>query len=205
MSVLTSHSFGLRQHNLPSHVDMHEFTDLQCAASYFVESVPFEYFRAYLINVARLLESQPGRTVRLHCTVPTSTSSETCDHPIYVPRHRLPIFCAGADLHDLHELRSRSLIFVHDIRDKLGSTGVRIISAAIRTMLNSCCIQIQVSYRLVPSHTSLVLLRALPEERVPTKDEPQALEQAKLGGRCVRLVKAPAAALDIRCPEKRPF
>ncbi|KAF8581631.1 hypothetical protein K439DRAFT_1353280 [Ramaria rubella] len=106
--------------------------------------------RVFVLTVpSSLVASRPGRAVRLHCTVPTwSTSSDIC-----------------TDLHDLQELRSRSLVFVHDLCRKLGSAGI------------------QVSYRLAPSHTSMVLLRALPEDRVSVQEESDALEQASHGGR----------------------
>ncbi|KAG2044858.1 hypothetical protein BDR03DRAFT_9998 [Suillus americanus] len=55
---------------------------------------------------ARLL-SQTGRSVRLHCSVPMwSYPSDTC-----------------LDLHDLHDLRSRILLFVHDLLESLRSAG----------------------------------------------------------------------------------
>jgi hypothetical protein len=66
-------------------------------------------------------------------------------------------------------------------------------------------LQIQVSYRLAPSHTSMVLLRALSEERVSTRDEPQALEQAKLGGRYAHLPKREHWISDVRWNRKKAF
>ena len=65
--------------------------------------------------------------VRLHCTVPTwSPSSDIC-----------------LDLHDLHELRSRSLLFIHDVLHSLRSSGV------------------SASYCLAPSDSPLCLVCAL--------------------------------------------
>ncbi|KAF8516152.1 hypothetical protein BU17DRAFT_92983 [Hysterangium stoloniferum] len=132
MSVLISRSPVVPQRApLVDLVDIHEFADLQSAATSFVE----------------LVASRPRRAIRLHCTVPTwSSSSEFC-----------------TDLHDLNELRSRSLVFVHDLCEKLGSAGI------------------QASYRLVPSDTPLVLLRALPEDSPCSCDESDALNLAKHG------------------------
>ncbi|KAI0033183.1 hypothetical protein K488DRAFT_48261, partial [Vararia minispora EC-137] len=46
--------------------------------------------------------------VQLYCTVPTWTpSSDIC-----------------IDLHDLHDLRSRSLVFIHDLVKSLRASGV---------------------------------------------------------------------------------
>ncbi|KAF8168099.1 hypothetical protein B0H34DRAFT_684208 [Crassisporium funariophilum] len=66
--------------------------------------------------------------IRLHCTVPTwSCSTETC-----------------LDLHDLHELRSRFLLFIHELLQSLRSSGI------------------SASYSLAPSSSSLCLVCALP-------------------------------------------
>ncbi|KAF8509807.1 hypothetical protein JB92DRAFT_3119520 [Gautieria morchelliformis] len=135
MSVLVSGSPALREHT-PL---IHDGADMHECSD----------LQSAAVSFVNLLASRPERAVCLHCTVPTwSASSENC-----------------TDLHDLHELRSRSLVFVHDLCNKLGAAGI------------------QVSYRLAPSHTSLVLLRAFSDVRISTRDESHALEQAKHGGR----------------------
>ncbi|RDB28886.1 hypothetical protein Hypma_015522 [Hypsizygus marmoreus] len=72
---------------------------------------------------------QSGKSaVRLHCTVPTwSPASDIC-----------------LDLHDLNELRSRSLLFIHDLLQSLRSSGV------------------SASYCLAPSNSPLCLICAQP-------------------------------------------
>jgi len=63
-------------------------------------------------------------SIRLHCKIPTwSPSTDTC-----------------LDLHDLNELRSRFLLFIHDLLKSLRSSGV------------------SASYSLAPSNTSLCLV-----------------------------------------------
>ncbi|KAK0506227.1 hypothetical protein EDD18DRAFT_23332 [Armillaria luteobubalina] len=69
-------------------------------------------------------------SVRLHCTVPTwCPSSDIC-----------------LDLHDLHDLRSRCLLFIHDLLQALRSSGVH------------------ASYSLAPSNSSLCLVCASPPD-----------------------------------------
>nr|AIR74633.1 putative poxc laccase transcription factor [Pleurotus ostreatus] len=66
--------------------------------------------------------------IHLHCTIPTwSHSSSNC-----------------LDLHDLHELRSRLLVFIHDLIQKLRASGIH------------------TTYSLTPSDTSLCVVCALP-------------------------------------------
>ncbi|KAG2159855.1 uncharacterized protein EDB93DRAFT_1112280 [Suillus bovinus] len=90
---------------------------------------------------ARLL-SQTGRSVRLHCSVPMwSSLSDTC-----------------LDLHDLHDLRSRILLFVHDLLESLHSAGI------------------SASYRLAPSNSSLCFICALPTELSAPKVRSAAVE-----------------------------
>ncbi|KAG2120879.1 uncharacterized protein F5147DRAFT_832069 [Suillus discolor] len=90
---------------------------------------------------ARLL-SQTGRSVRLHCSVPMwSSPSDTC-----------------LDLHDLHDLRSRVLLFVHDLLESLHSAGI------------------SASYRLAPSNSSLCFICALPTELSAPKVRSAAVE-----------------------------
>ncbi|PIL31951.1 hypothetical protein GSI_06655 [Ganoderma sinense ZZ0214-1] len=69
-----------------------------------------------------------GHSVRLHCTIPTGChSSSTC-----------------ADLHDLHDLRTRSLMFVHNLVESLRTSGI------------------PASYRLQPANCAMCLVCALP-------------------------------------------
>ncbi|KAI0669884.1 hypothetical protein C8Q78DRAFT_152022 [Trametes maxima] len=69
-----------------------------------------------------------ARSVRLHCTIPTGCpSSANC-----------------ADLHDLHDLRSRSLMFVHNLVESLRASGI------------------PASYRLQPANCPMCLVCALP-------------------------------------------
>ncbi|KAG1757582.1 hypothetical protein EDB19DRAFT_1658041 [Suillus lakei] len=90
---------------------------------------------------ARLL-SQTGRSVRLHCSVPMwSSPSDTC-----------------LDLHDLHDLRSRILLFIHDLLESLRSAGI------------------PASYRLAPSNSSLCFICALPTELSAPKVRSAAVE-----------------------------
>ncbi|EJF66708.1 hypothetical protein DICSQDRAFT_130961 [Dichomitus squalens LYAD-421 SS1] len=74
------------------------------------------------------LIKKSGHSVRLHCTIPTGFhSSPTC-----------------ADLHDLHDLRTRSLMFVHNLVESLRASGI------------------PASYRLQPANCSMCLICALP-------------------------------------------
>ncbi|RPD62926.1 hypothetical protein L227DRAFT_651217 [Lentinus tigrinus ALCF2SS1-6] len=67
-------------------------------------------------------------SVRLHCTIPTGCpSSSTC-----------------VDLHDLHDLRTRSLLFVHNLVESLRAAGV------------------PASYKLQPANCPMCLVCALP-------------------------------------------
>ncbi|KAI0257138.1 hypothetical protein BJV78DRAFT_1115544, partial [Lactifluus subvellereus] len=76
--------------------------------------------------ITELLTSTHEDSVRLYCTVPTwSPSSDIC-----------------IDLHDLHNLRSRCLHFIHDLVNALRESGVR------------------ASYTLAPSNSPLCLICA---------------------------------------------
>ncbi|KAG0708853.1 hypothetical protein DFH29DRAFT_889341 [Suillus ampliporus] len=90
---------------------------------------------------ARLL-SQTGHSVRLHCSIPMwSSPSDTC-----------------LDLHDLHDLRSRILLFIHDLLESLRAAGI------------------PASYRLAPSNSSLCFICALPTELSAPKVRSAAVE-----------------------------
>ncbi|EPQ60639.1 hypothetical protein GLOTRDRAFT_135289 [Gloeophyllum trabeum ATCC 11539] len=74
--------------------------------------------------LSKMVSSSGGGSVRLHCTVPTWCSpSDTC-----------------LDLHDLHDLRSRALLFIHNLTESLRSSGI------------------PASYRLAPCNSNLCLV-----------------------------------------------
>ncbi|KAJ3484058.1 hypothetical protein NLI96_g5893 [Meripilus lineatus] len=109
--------------HLPLHVEEHQPKD--------VELNELGNLKDALEPFAKLI-SRSGSRVRLHCTVPTFCPSS--DHHLY------------RDLHDLQALRTRSLLFVHDLVEELRACGVA------------------ASYRLQPSCTPLCLVCALPPE-----------------------------------------
>jgi hypothetical protein len=75
----------------------------------------------------RLVLQSGKSAVRLYCTVPTwSSSSDICMFPWPSVNYVSPIPKSGLDLHDLHELRSRFLLFIHDLLQSLRSSGVRL-------------------------------------------------------------------------------
>ncbi|KAI1797894.1 hypothetical protein LXA43DRAFT_272672 [Ganoderma leucocontextum] len=95
------------------------------------------------------LIKKTGHSVRLHCTIPTGChSSSTC-----------------ADLHDLHALRTRSLMFVHNLVESLRASGI------------------PASYRLQPANCPMCLVCALPSGLDASKVRSAALaavQHAKL-------------------------
>jgi len=107
--------------------------------------------------------------------------------PLLFLRGRAILICLVTDssLDDLHQFRTRSLVFVHDICKKLGAAGVSLVcrSRAVFECHSSFQPQIQVSYRLALSDSPLVLLRALPDDSVCTRDEHDALELVKRSSR----------------------
>ncbi|KAF8807405.1 hypothetical protein BYT27DRAFT_7241962 [Phlegmacium glaucopus] len=87
-----------------------------------------EDFQRAIDSFTKLIMCSGTSAIRLHCAVPTwSCSTETC-----------------VDLHDLHELRSRFLIFIHNLIQSLRSSGI------------------SASYSLAPSSSSRCLICALP-------------------------------------------
>ncbi|PCH33645.1 hypothetical protein WOLCODRAFT_22144 [Wolfiporia cocos MD-104 SS10] len=106
--------------HLPLHVENHEPQDVQLNELGDLQDA--------LEPFAKLIR-RSGRSVRLHCTIPTtcSSSSPTC-----------------YDLHDLHDLRSRSLVFVHNLVESLRASGI------------------PASYKLQPSNCPICLICVLP-------------------------------------------
>ncbi|GJE86125.1 hypothetical protein PsYK624_022050 [Phanerochaete sordida] len=87
------------------------------------------------------LISRSGQSVRLHCTVPTTIPS--CD--------------TFVDAQDLHDLRTRSLVFIHNLVEALRSQGT------------------PASYRLQPSSCPLCVVCALPADSDANKVKTAAL------------------------------
>ncbi|KAI0936358.1 hypothetical protein AcW1_000622 [Taiwanofungus camphoratus] len=112
--------------HIPLHVENHQPKD--------VELNELGNLQDALEPFAQLIR-RSGRSVRLHCTIPTVCSSSN----------------ACKDLHDLHDLRSRSLVFVHNLVESLRASGV------------------PASYRLQLSNCPLCLVCALPPGLDPTK------------------------------------
>ncbi|CCL98962.1 uncharacterized protein FIBRA_00970 [Fibroporia radiculosa] len=115
MSTMLAHPAHLPLHveaPQPKDVELNELGDLQDALEPFAQLI-----------------CRSGRSIRLHCTVPTACSSS------YPTCH---------DLYDLHDLRSRSLLFVHNLVETLKASGV------------------PASYRLQPSNSPICLICALP-------------------------------------------
>ncbi|KAH7911210.1 hypothetical protein BJ138DRAFT_1172688 [Hygrophoropsis aurantiaca] len=123
VSVLPA-TFSLRTQDVKPELQLNELTNLTDAVESFTSLV-----------------GRSGTSVRLHCSVPTWCSSDTC-----------------SDLHDLHDLRSRFLLFIHDLLESLRSSGI------------------PASYRLVPSNTSLCFVCALPAELSAPKIRAAAIE-----------------------------
>ncbi|EIN13749.1 hypothetical protein PUNSTDRAFT_41214 [Punctularia strigosozonata HHB-11173 SS5] len=95
---------------------------------------------------------QSGGPVRFYCGLPTWCPDSDCD----------------LDLHDLHDLKSRFLVFIHGLIESLAAAGI------------------PASYRLAPTSSPLCVVCALP----PHLDGPQAkrmtlqaAKDAKLTGR----------------------
>ncbi|KAH9835543.1 uncharacterized protein C8Q71DRAFT_762506 [Rhodofomes roseus] len=120
MSVMPqpAHQPALNPAHLPLHVDSHEPQDVQLNELGDLQDA--------LEPFAQLIRKS-GHSVRLHCTIPTACSSS-----------------ASYDLHDLHDLRTRSLLFVHNLIETLRASGI------------------PASYRLQPSNSHLCVICALP-------------------------------------------
>ena len=76
----------------------------------------------------------PNHAVKLHCTLPTCYTEPAL----------------GSDLHDIHDLRRRSLDLVHELTGSLRSSGIN------------------ASYQLSPCHSPLALVFVLPQNPVDT-------------------------------------
>ncbi|KZT65143.1 hypothetical protein DAEQUDRAFT_731767 [Daedalea quercina L-15889] len=115
-----AHQPALHPAHLPLHVDEHEPRD--------VEFNELGDLKEALEPFAQLIRKS-GHSVRLYCTIPTACPSSSCE-------------CY--DLHDLHDLRTRSLLFVHNLVETLRASGI------------------PASYRLQPSNCHFCLICALP-------------------------------------------
>jgi hypothetical protein len=97
--------------------------------------------------------SRSGKTaVRLHCTVPTWS----------------PSFDTSLDLHDINELRSRFLLFVHDLLQSLRAADMI------------------ASYSLIPSNSPVCLVWALPPDLSGSqlqRNAEELLKSVKINGR----------------------
>ncbi|KAL0951190.1 hypothetical protein HGRIS_007918 [Hohenbuehelia grisea] len=92
-------------------------------------------------------------SIHLHCTVPTwCHSSSTC-----------------FDLHDLHERRSNFLVFIHDVLQSLRASGVSLSLLCLVGPSSKRPLQINASYSLTPSDSSLCLACALPPNLGPSE------------------------------------
>lgn len=99
-----------------------------------------------------LSRSVHAQSVRLYCTVPTwAPSSDLC-----------------IDLHDLHDLRSRSLLFIHDLVESLRASGV------------------PASYTLAPSNSPVCLVCASHSELDKDKVRASAHEALEKTKPCAR-------------------
>jgi hypothetical protein len=78
---------------------------------------------AYFLR--RLQES--GGPVRFHCGLPTwCPDSECCKRgPRSLSHLNSTLICTGLDLYDLHDLKSRFLVFIHGLVESLAAAGVR--------------------------------------------------------------------------------
>lgn len=98
--------------HLPLHVEDHQPND--------VELNELGDLQEALEPFAKLIR-RSGRSVRLHCTIPTVCSSAASSY----------------DLHDLHDLRTRSLLFVHNLVESLRASG---IPASYRLQPSNCAL-----------------------------------------------------------------
>lgn len=98
--------------HIPLHVDNHQPRDVELNELCDLQDA-VEPFAKMIQQSAR-----SSRAVRLHCSVPTLANPST-----------------SFDLHDLHDLQTRSLLFVHNLVETLKASG---IPASYRLQLTSC-------------------------------------------------------------------
>lgn len=102
--------------------------------------------------------------MRLHCAVPTwAPASDSCMLPHCTSAPRAHTTRTGVDLHDLHDLRARFLVIVHDLVTSLRSRGVRWNSCLTTGSLADALAQIQTSYCLAPSSSICLIAASAPE------------------------------------------
>ncbi|KAH8120323.1 hypothetical protein DFH11DRAFT_1539486 [Phellopilus nigrolimitatus] len=98
----------------------------------------------------QMMSSTDRPYLSLHCTVPTWSTS--------------PMHCV--DLHELYDLRNRSILFLHELLRSLRSIGV------------------QATYRLIPSNLDLATISISADGYVPrTLAEHNLLETAHLSAK----------------------
>ncbi|EMD42058.1 hypothetical protein CERSUDRAFT_110603, partial [Gelatoporia subvermispora B] len=103
---------------------------------------------ADLISLIR----QSSQAVRLHCTIPNlSSPSDSCD------------------LHDLHDLRSRSLMFVHNLVEVLRASG---IAASYRLQVANCplCLVCALPPDLDANRVRAAAVAAIQNHKLETKN-----------------------------------
>ncbi|EPT04344.1 hypothetical protein FOMPIDRAFT_1021989 [Fomitopsis schrenkii] len=120
-----AHQPALHPAHLPVHIDEHAPRDVELNELGDLQDAAEPF--AQLIR-------KSGHSVRLYCTIPTACPSS-----------------AYYDLHDLHDLRTRSLLFVHNLVETLRASGI------------------PASYRLQPSNCSFCLICALPNNLDPSR------------------------------------
>lgn len=99
----------------------------------------------------------------------------------------------GIDLYDLQALRTRSLVFIHDLVEALRASGVSPIIEVLHSVLTEALFfflarQIAASYRLQPSNCPLCVVCALPPNIDANKVKAAAtaaVENAHLELKCV--------------------
>lgn len=83
---------------------------------------PSIYFASYLPHRRRMI-SRNGDSVRLHCTIPTwCPASDICK--TFWPKIDILLSHIDDDLHDLHDFRTRFLVFIHSLLESLRASGV---------------------------------------------------------------------------------
>ena len=94
------------------------------------------------------------------------------------------------DLHDLHDLRARFLVFIHSLLESLRASGVS-VGYHLKTCLKHIYFQIPASYVLVPMSSPICLVCALHPDLSASKAKSAAIEvfqNSKHGKRSVPLL-----------------